>query len=233
MIAKFLFIAVLVFACFRFINFISERIKVPSIQKTKFLHIIPVFELLMWMAYLLWIVKAIYDSRNYFALISIGVVFALVAFPLFMLIRDYITGIILKLQNRIVEGSYIELEETKGIVKKAGHLRMDIEDNHGNICSITYHLVYGKRISKTSTNQYLEKVTLEFEFPETTKVNHLTSLLKRAVMNSSWVAVSQPPIIENTKTMNGKLLVEVGAYVLDKAYAENVKASVISYFSSI
>jgi hypothetical protein len=181
----------------------------------------------------LWVVKLIYDSKNYFALLSIAVVFALIAYPFFILIRDFISGIILKIQNKVAVGMHIEIEEIKGLIAKAGHLSMDMEDGHGNITSINYHYAYGKKISRSGNNLNLEKISLAFEFPESSRLNELISQLKKEVMNTPWVAISQPLIIENTKVKNGKVLIKVAAFVLDRSYAENIKTSVMSYFSSI
>lgn len=233
MIFKFFIIAAFIFGGFRVLNFITERLNIHLIQRNKLHYLIPLFEFFIWMLYVIWVVKVIYESKNYFALISLAVVIVLLAFPLFILIRDFISGIILKVQNKVAEGMYIDIEELKGLISNAGHLRMDIEDKHGNITSVTYHYVYGKRISRSGNNQNLEKISLEFDFPEPARVNEFSDSLKKAVMNTPWVVISQAPIIENTKVENGRLTVEVGAFVIDKSYAENIKSAVSSSLHSV
>ncbi len=233
MIFSFFIIAVFVFILFRILNFVLGRLKTALKFNYPFKNIVSVIELVTWIAFVLWVVKAIYDSTNYFVLISISIDFLLLVVLFFFLIRDFVFGIFLKLQYKITEGNYIDIEDIKGIVNKAGHFRLDIEDSNKNICSVSYYKVRSKIITKSGPNQNLEKVTIEFHFQETVKINELIAQLKKEVMNTPWVAISQPPIIENINTEKDKLIVKVGVFVLDKSYAENIKTSVLSYLSSI
>jgi len=228
MFLEFFILAIVIFIGFRIVNFITWRFKLYFNLKDHLLHIVPVIELLTWIAYAIWIAKVIYDANHNFALISIGIFFVLTAFPLFILIRDFVIGVLLKLQNKIVEGADIDIEDIKGVVKEAGYLRFDIEDRHGNITSIPYHYIYAKRISRSGNNHHLEKVTIHFEFLENSKSKDLIERLKKEVLNTPWVALSEPPVIENTNVENGKIMVDVRVFLLDKTNAENVKASVYS-----
>jgi len=231
MIFNYFIIAVFIFSGFRVLSYIISKVRWPLKKKANASYILPLVELFAWITYILLLAKNIYDSRNYFALIALAIVFVLIAFPLYTLIKDFATGIFLKMQNKIIEGTYINIEDIKGTVKKAGHLRIDIEDNHGNINSIPYHNIRSRTISRPGSNQNLEKVTIEFVFQETRTTNEIINQLQKEVMNTPWVAVSQPAIIESTRFEDGNLIVEVGAFVLHKSYAENIKSMVISNFN--
>ena len=230
MIFRFFIIAILIFTLFRILNFILGRAKTILKLKYHINDVVSVIELATWILFVLWMVKVIYDSKNYFALISMSTIFLLMVVPLFILIRDYVTGIFLKLQNKIIEGKYIKIEEIEGLVKKAGHLRIDIEDNHGNISSVSYFKVGSKIISQQGTNQNLEKVTIELQFPKTEKINEFLDQLKKEIMNTPWVAVSQFPIIEKASQTDNKLIVEVGVFMLDRSFAEEIKSVISEQF---
>ncbi len=229
MVIRLLISAIVVFIAFRIIHFINRHVKSSFKIKNHLNELIPLVESFAWMAFVLWVVKVIYDSKNYYALISISTVFLLLSVPLFYLLRDFVTSVFLKLQNKITEGTYIEIEEIKGIVKEAGHFRMDIEDYHGNISSVSYYKIRSKIISKPGANHNLEKATIEFRFADTIKVNELIDKLKKAVLNTPWVAVSQSPIIESTKHEHEKIIIELGIFMLDKAYIEDVRIAINNY----
>ncbi len=232
MILSILIIAVLIFTLFRLFNFIAERLKNKFELKAYLKVIIPLTELFAWVLFILWVAKIIYVSRNYYVLFSISIISFLLAVPLFLLIRDFLSGIFLKLQNEIAEGMRIDIGEISGVVKKAGHFRFSVEDRHGNINSVSYYKIRSKIISHIGNNQHLKKVTIEFVLEKTSNSNQQITQLKNDVMNTPWVSVAQPPIIENTRIENEKLIVDVGVFVLDNTYTEYIKNAVLKYISS-
>ena len=215
--------AVIVFTCFRVLNFILKSVNTSLKIKYHLNELIQAIEFISWIALIIWILRIIYVSENYFALVSISVVFLLLAVPIFFLIREYVSGLYLKLQNRIPEGVIIELDEIKGRIKKAGYFSFEIEDSHGNICTVSYYKINSKILIKPAKNQNLEKATIEFQIHDENKVNEIFAQLKKEVMNTPWVALSQPPIIENTRYDNGNLIIEICVFLLDRAYAEEIE----------
>ena len=67
--------------------------------------------------------------------------------PAFILLRDFVFGVFLKAQNKVVEGTFIELEDIKGEIVKAGQFFLNIEDKLGNIKSLGYYKVNSRVIS--------------------------------------------------------------------------------------
>lgn len=231
-IIRFLIFAVVIFTGFRILNLIIKKLTViPMRIRNQLANVIPVFELVVWIVALLWIARYIYETKNYLALLFIVILFSLFAIPLFFVTRNLIAGIILRLQNRITEGMYIEVEGTKGIVKKAGHLGLEIEDRQSNFYSVPYHTIHSKRIIRQGGNPYLEKVTIRFEFPQPDGDDELYNKLIRAAINTPWVAVSFPPVIENTFKENGKTIIDLGVFLPDRMYADNIKSVVCSALS--
>ncbi len=232
MIAKILIVALMIFIAFRLVFFVKNRVGISIKIKRHLAYMLPFVELFIWLGFVIWAARLIYLAQNYFTLIAAGSILLILSIPLYAILRDFVVGNILKIQNKVSEGVFIEIEEIKGRIKRAGYLRLDIEDDRGNINSIPYNNIRSKIISQNSTNQNLAKVVLRFSFPETTKVNYITPILKRQILNTPWAAVSQTPIIEKTISENGQLIIEVGAYTLDKLYGENIKNSVAELWAS-
>ncbi len=226
MIPKIIIVALIIFLSFRLVFFIKNRVIIPLKVKAHLAYILPIGELFIWLGFLIWTFRLIYQSQNHFTLIAVGVVLLVLSIPQYVLLTDFIVGNVLKMQNKVNEGVFIEIDEIKGRIKRAGYLRLDIEDNRGNINSIPYNNIRSKIISRSGSNPNLTKVVLRFTFPDTTKINYISPILKQQVLNTPWTAVSQAPIIEKTKTENGRLIVEVGVYTMDKLYGENIKNSV-------
>ena len=147
MLAKFFIVALTIFGAYRMLHFATNRIPMSKRMRYYLSYIFPSVELFSWLLFLIWVLRLIYKSGNYFTIISIGIVLVLLFALFFALLRDYILGFFLKLQNKLMEGSFIEIGEIKGQIKKAGHFRLDIEDNHGNIGSVPYYNIRSKVIS--------------------------------------------------------------------------------------
>jgi hypothetical protein len=61
--------------------------------------------------------------------------------------------------------------------------------------------------------------------------NELISDLKKQLLSTPWVAVSQPIIIEQIKEKGNLLKVKVGVFTLNKKYEENIKGMVDKNFT--
>ena len=226
MIVKIFIVALMIFVAFRLVFFVKNRVDISVKIKRHLAYMLPIAELFIWLGFMIWAARLIYLAQNYFTLIAVSVFTLILSIPLYVILRDFVVGNILKIQNKVSEGVFIEIEEIKGRIKKAGYLRLDLEDEHGNINSIPYNNIRSKIISQNSINQNLAKVLLRFSFPENTKVNYITPILIRQILNTPWAAVSQTPIIEKAINENGQLIIEVGAYALDKSYGENIQNSI-------
>lgn len=230
MIFSFLTIGVIIFMLFRVISLVRRKLSLTSPFKRTLFYLLPVVELLCWIALLVWLFKDFYTSENNIALISISVLLLLFIIPSINLIKDFIIGLVLKIQNNIVENNYIEFDDIKGTILKAGHFRLEIIDKQGNTSSVAYHTISSKVLKTQSNNQNLKKIQLLFTFKETQKVNEIVSELKVQLLNNAWVAISQNPIIEDIKIKDSKLEVTAIVFSMHESYAEKIKEMVDSYF---
>ncbi|WP_027473787.1 mechanosensitive ion channel domain-containing protein [Saccharicrinis fermentans] len=219
---KFFITASLVFLGYRILFYLKNKLNISHRFKYQLDYVLSFTELFFWIGFIVWVTKHVYESRNYFILISIGVTICIFAVPLFLVLRDFISGAFLKVQNKVNIGCFIEIDEMKGQIKKAGHLRLDIEDAHGNIHSIPYYNIRSKTILQHSSNQHLDKVILKFSFPETITTDLLIPHLKKQILNTPWVSVSQSPVINKVSHKNNRLNIEVGVYTLNKSYADSI-----------
>jgi small-conductance mechanosensitive channel len=223
MIARIIFIALILFGSFRFLSFAHKTLKYRKSIKHHMSYIIPIFELLLWIGYALWCINYIYQSGNYKGLVLLGLLFLLIAIPSFFLLRDFVFGVYLKIQRKIDKGDFIEIDEFEGEILEAGHFNVEIKDKQGDINSIPYNRIRSKIIAKHGANPNLKKQTIIFKFPDHNKVNKLISELKKNLLNTPWVAVSQPPFIENIKQEEGMHVIEVAVFTLKNEYAQNIK----------
>ncbi|WP_372752503.1 mechanosensitive ion channel domain-containing protein [Labilibaculum sp.] len=223
MSVKFLVIVLGILVTFRLIGLINRSLKYSATIKYHTTYLLTLTELLLWLVMLIWLVRHYYNSENTFGLISVGIVITLAIVPSFYLLRDFLSGVYLKIQNKLSEGSIIEINGLKGKIEKIGNFSLNLIDKNGDIKSIPYHKISATIISKQSNNPNLNKVNLKFVFPSSVRANYIIPKLKVEIINSAWVAVSQPVIIENIEHLNDEYSIEVVIYTLQPHFAEDIK----------
>ena len=226
MIIKIFTIGFFLFAGLKLVNLIMDKMSIPKRIKRHLDYSLAFSELIIWLAFLSWVVMLAYHGKNNFILFFLGISFVLFIVPAFILTRDLIFGIFLKAQNKLPEGTVIEIDDTKGKISKTGNFFLNMEDTMGNIKSLSYYKLKSKVISSLGDHHQLEKLDMVFRLPHTDNINELSTKLKKQLLSTPWVAVSQPPKIEKIKRKDDLLLVKVRLFTLNKKYEENIKAMV-------
>ncbi len=224
---------ILLFTLFRVLNIVLHKfVMIPLKLKYHLGYVLPAVELVAWVTLLLMIARFTYQTESYFAFALLIVLLALLAVPLFFVVRNFIAGVVLRLQYRLTEGMNIETEGVSGVVKKVGYLGLEIEDTSLDIYSIPYHALQSKTLIRQGNNPFLKKGTLRFELPLETDLSTLCMRLKKEVLNTPWAAISQPPVVEKAIEKNGKAIIHIGVFMPDKSYAGRIQHTVLSAFST-
>lgn len=229
MLIRGIIIVLSVIFVFRVLNVLNKTFKHTPKIKHHINYGLPLAELFIWIVLVIWILNYFYTSGNNVGLFITGLLLLLSVVPAFFSLRDFLSGIYLKLQNKISEGNYIEIDDLKGKIEKMGNFSMNIVDKYGNIKSVPYNKINSKIILKPGYNPNLCKINLVFYFPEHLKTKKIIPRLKTQLITTPWVAVSQPIIVENIEYKNKQLLIEVIVYALQKNYAENIKDMIDNY----
>jgi hypothetical protein len=226
MIATIVLFGIVLFIIFRFLYFIHKTFRYGRRLEYQISYILPIIELFSWIGFFLWCINRIYEANRYNELIGVGVFFIILAIPSYFLLRDFIFGVYLKVQRKIAKGDFIEFDDIEGEILKAGNFNLDIRDKQGDIITIPYSKIGFKVIAKHGNNPHLKKQILTFVFPGQVKINKLVPELKKNLVNTPWVAISQAPFIERIKHEEGKHIVEIVVFTLKNEYAENIKEMV-------
>lgn len=223
MIAMIIVSALLIFFTFRIVNYIDRNITYSRKLKHHIGYIIPVLELLVWLIYAIWIINKVYISHNNKGLLILTVIIILLVLPTFFLFKDFIFGVYLKIQQKINSGEFIEFDNVSGEIISTGNFSMEVKDNQGDIKTVPYSRLISKILIRHGTNPNLKKQILIFKFPQNIKIEDKTSELLKSLLNTPWVALSQPPFIENIKIENNEYIVEVHFYTLEVEHIQKIR----------
>lgn len=175
------------------------------------------------MAWLIWSVSKLYNEYKISALLTIGVITIVLVIPMWYLLRDFLYGIVLKLQGRVDKGTAIETGNLKGVVLKSGYLNFTMKTRDGNIADIPYSKVMLKVMQRQDTNVNLQLRQLSMDLPVEIGEDELREKLFTALRNAPWVAASTLPVIKSIVKHHHFIRAEVGVHVLAKSHLCKIK----------
>jgi small-conductance mechanosensitive channel len=207
---------------FRILSYLNKIL--PFTKKFKHYSgfLLPIFELASWLGFAIWCLRHIYEVEAYTTLIILGILIVLLFAPAWFLVRDFLHGMLLKIQRKIEIDTKIEIGDLKGVIVKTDYFTFDIKTRDGNIDTIPYNKIRSEIITKNAANIHLEKNIISFNIPAKHDINKLVPQLKATLINVPWVAASQEPIINNIKVEVENYVVEVIVYVLKKEHLEKI-----------
>lgn len=231
MIVKIFILGSLLFVSMRLLNVFVKKIRLPKNIMRHLDYSLAFIELLISIAFISWVVMLAYHNKNYFILLFLAISAVLFIAPAFILIRDLVFGIFLKVLNKIPLGAIMEIDNHKGKIIKTGHFFLKLEDRHGSIRSYGYYKLNSSIISSLGEHSELEKLDMVFSLAGNKNYNEQISQLKKQLLCTPWVSVKQPIIIEQLEGKEDPLKIKVGLFSLNKKYKENIKEMVEKNFS--
>lgn len=226
-------VSLVVFVLFRLLYLLLRILPLSSTWKHYVGYLLPVVELTNWLGFIIWAIHYVYNNQDYTILIILGVLSLLLILPVGFLLRDFLFGVILKLQRKIEVDHEVYIEGIQGKVIKAGYFTFDIITLEGNIDTIPYNKIRSKVISRPGENRNLFKNKITFKFPSNGNIQSKRSILQKLLLNSPHVASSQPPIIGHMNWQNGEIEIEVFVYTLQAEYIEMIKEYVLKQLDGV
>ncbi len=138
---------------FRLLYFFQRKLPLSVTWRQYTGYLLPVVELASWLGVIVWIIRFVYTRQDFAVLIILTVLVLLMIVPVWFLLRDFLFGVILKLQRKIEVEKEISIEGLRGRVIKTGYFTFDILTNSGNIDAIP--------TTELSQKSYLTKARIQ------------------------------------------------------------------------
>ena len=227
---RILLLSIAILLIFRILSYLQKIL--PFSKKIKHYSgfILPVIEIISWLGFLIWCLHLIYKAEAFPTLIFLGVLIVLLLAPIWFLMRDFLHGLILKIQRKIEIDSKIEIGGLKGIIVKTNYFTFDIKTEDGNIKTIPFNKIRAEIISRNSANNNLERQLLSFQIHSKQDINQILEGLKSTLINAPWVAATQEPSLKVTSSTSGIYLIDAVFYTLKKEHSSRIDAYVKSNF---
>ncbi len=107
-------IGILVYVFLKVINTLYTYINKKYSKWTRKVNLIPAIELIVWLIFIFWAVDYLFKNKLYYQYLVISIVIIVVIFLAWFVIKDFIAGIVFKVQNDLQINSNIQLGKIIG-----------------------------------------------------------------------------------------------------------------------
>lgn len=203
---------------FRVLNRVAKvLIKKRQIQ-AGMLRMLPVIELIAWVAFSFWGVLVLFGQHQHYDLIVV-LLAALVIFGLaWFVFRDFLAGVLLKSEKALHPGQVIKTPIVEGKIKSMGFRNMELVNEAGETVNIPY--------SRLSNQLFIIPPDNEDSLPHQAKIPILPQQASeqtrervyKHLMAMPWV-ISPAPGIQIVKTNDGHHYMHITFYTYMRTHA--------------
>lgn len=176
------------------LSFLLKFIKrhLPSVVKNRWLKnslvtIIPLVELIVWTLFFLWALPLLLGSYNHYNIVaSLFIIMGIALFGWYFL-RDFIAGVVLRIENGFVVGELIESSTESGKIKSIGYRSLEIVERDGEVVKIPYSKLANVPLIKLQDNSKWLSTRVELQFESSLDPFVIKRLLKERLLQMPWV----------------------------------------------
>jgi len=139
------------------------------------------------------------------------------------LIRDIISGFLIRMEGTYHSNSHVRIHDVEGTVRKLGFRSMEIETERGETIRIPYKIVDGELTVKSYPVETIKSHTFDISVPKSKEFNEYQQDIKLALLNSHWSSLRKDPRVKFLDEVNDAYVIRVTAYTLDKKYFSEVE----------
>ena len=174
-------------------------------------RIFPIFTSATWVIYVIYVVYLLVEPHP---IVGLAILLVLImAFWRFL--RDFITGLVIRVQDNHREGQRIEINGVVGQVAEIKTTHVDVSSDDGERISIPHSEFFSQVVTKPSLQVSLSKFEIEFKG----SLDQMDQL-QIAIVNCPWIVSSEAPKLTFTEG-SGKF--KLVAHTLDSKYIPKIQ----------
>ncbi|MCB9211296.1 MAG: mechanosensitive ion channel family protein [Ignavibacteriales bacterium] len=183
-------------------------------------------EIIIWVVFGIWALKTFLSNTIYYSIVVITIFAIVAAWIGWFVIRDFIAGVVFKLNDNYQKGQLIKLNEVNGFIEKLNYLNLDLVNENGE----TIKIPYSKILTSIHFKSFIDSKTKQHKFSITVLKNDTLEktkeLVRRSVLVSPGVNFKKEPHIIVKQEFDDNWIFEINAFVQNDDYCELVEANV-------
>lgn len=120
----------------------------------------------------------------------------LIVASLWSSIRDFMTGLLIRLGGWLSPGQNIRQDEFAGQVLRLGNLGVELELENGEILAVPYQKLAGNSVIKGNLSEQIRSHAFELHSALPAAGVNQVEAIRRGIMNLPWAVGTRPPRVE-------------------------------------
>ena len=183
------------------------------------LQVFPLFELIVWIAYALWVTGKFFGNWNEYRLISLAIIFIPILLISWYFLRDFIAGIVLKAEKPFTINQLIKTQNFEGTIKKIGSRSIEIESKSGEISRVPYSRLTNKIYRIQPPEASIRSHELLLQISPSLKIEETKKKLITELLLLPQVSVNHTPKINIVKEEKDYSIYRISYHTSDQTHA--------------
>ena len=217
----FVVLGVVLFAAFAGLRWLLSLVPMSKARRAALARVRPVVEAGLALVYLFVAIPLMFKGQS-------SVILTVIFFGLFALmwlpIRDYISGMLIKAGAHCSVGDRVSVDELSGVVKKLGYRVLTLESDEGAEVFVPYSALSRRSIVRTRRVEGLHRHSFDVELPDGNDPVAGIARVKQLAMSSHWASIVREPEVEALDREG----VRVHVFALGREHGPAIEAKVRS-----
>ncbi len=224
-----LVLGVLIYLLLRLVRMAFSRFMQNRTFRQYFQRFWPLVETAIWLIFIISAFATVLSNNFQYDLVILAIMGLTLWGFYWLVIKDWLAGVIFKLRNIFQTGQLIKVGEIRGTVQQLGDMTMEIEQEDGEIAVIPYSQLSGQIYLKGTTTRKGQATThrIEVEIPKDCPVDEARARVQNAILLSPWWGLQQKPQINILEESENNYRFETKIIAPDRRFAlaleENVQ----------
>ncbi|MFN8255193.1 MAG: mechanosensitive ion channel [Bacteroidales bacterium] len=220
-----------IYLIYRILHFFIQKAKNKNLWSrfSKFLYLAEIF------SWFLFISMGLERFYQYMPSVSLILAIALILISVWVswfILRDYIAGLIIKLENAHQKGEVIKSGDYKGKIIALCSRHIEIEDEDSGIVKIPYSKLFISRPFKLETTNHSSREIVFLEIPNPEDKSELLESIQKFANLLPWTNNKDNTEVSIEKENNKTIIIKLKTALFDRKYSIPFKKALSEKFNS-
>ena len=229
-IIKLLFVGGILWAFFKLIHRAMDLLLSGQVYRKRLEDVLLIVRAASWIVFVFWSISVIFKGQLFYARVFSGVLILLTVGISWSIIRDIISGFLIRMEGTYHHNSHVRIHDVEGTVRKLGFRSMEIETERGETIRIPYKIVDDELTVKSYPVETIKSHAFNITVSNSKEFNLYQEEIKFELLNSHWSSLRKDPRVKLIDETADAYELRITAYTIDKRYFQDVERFVKKKF---
>ncbi len=138
-------------------------------------------------------------------------------------VRDFMAGVLLRLEETVAQDERIQVQQMKGRITKMGHFSLVFETDEGQIVRVPYRKVHAEIQVKDHPARKIKKHQFRVAVPKDTSLEVAEKRIRLLLYTAPWSSILKTPQVQLFSETETHYDLRIIAYTLQVAHFHKVQ----------